>query len=282
MATYTTEHVICVQHWSDKLFSFRTTRNAGLRFENGQFIMLGLEDEGRKIVRAYSIASANYEEHLEFYSIKVPDGPLTSRLQRIATDSPLLISTKPTGTLVLRDLNPGRRLILVATGTGIAPFVGIAKDPETYEKFEQVILLRGGRGIADLRYGDAALEQMRKDPWLEEIVRERLVDYPSVTREAFRNRGRVTTLLETGRMFEDLGMDPLDPARDRIMLCGNMRMLKDATAFLESSGFAPSPQIGMPGDYLVERAFVDSVPEAAPAPVVQGTPHAGGETRLFG
>ncbi len=262
MASYTNERVIDVQHWSERLFSFKCTRGAGLRFENGQFVMLGLEIDGRKIVRAYSIASANYEEHLEFYSIKVPGGPLTSRLQHIEPGSSLLVSTKPTGTLVLRDLKPGKRLILLATGTGIAPFVSIAKDPETYERFEQVILLRGARNNADLAYGDAVIRTLREDAYLGDAVRERLLDYPTVTQESSRYRGRVTTAVASGRVFSDLGVSPLDPRCDRFMICGNMRMLSDATALLQSRGFEPSPQIGLTGDYLVERAFVDSLDTA--------------------
>ncbi len=263
MATYTTERVLEVTHWSERLFSFRTTRGAGLRFESGQFLMLGLDMDGKKIVRAYSIASANYEEYLEFYSIKVPGGPLTSRLQHVQRDSSLLISTKPTGTLVLRDLKPGKRLVMLATGTGIAPFLSIAKDPETYEKFEQVILLRGARRNADLAYGDAVVRRLRDDPDLGDTVRDRLLDYPAVTRDIGRHRGRVTTAVETGRVFSDLGVGPLDPTCDRFMICGNMRMLADATALLESRGFEASPQIGVPGDYLVERAFVESLDTAA-------------------
>jgi ferredoxin--NADP+ reductase len=263
MAIYTTERVIGVQHWSDKLFSFVTTRNAGLRFENGQFIMLGLEVEGRKIVRAYSIASANYEEHLEFYSIKVPHGPLTARLQHIQSGSPILVSAKPTGTLVLRDLRPGRRLFMLATGTGVAPFLTIAKDPETYERFEQVILIRSARTNADLAYGDAAVRRLLEDPYLGELVGGRLLDYPTVTREPFRNGGRVTTLVDTGRLFRDLAIAPLDPATDRFMICGNMRMLADASQLLESRGLTISPQIGVPGDYVIERAFVESFETAA-------------------
>jgi ferredoxin--NADP+ reductase len=264
MASYTTERVLEVRHWSDKLFSFRTTRSAGFRFENGQFIMLGLDADGRKIVRAYSIASANYEEHLEFYSIKVPQGPLTSRLQHIERDSPLWVSSKPTGTLVVRDVKPGKRLFLLATGTGVAPFISIVKDPETYEKFEKVILVRGARTNADLAYGDATLERLRQDPDLGELIRDRLLDYPSVTREAMRNRGRVTTAIDDGRLFSDLGIAPLDCDGDRFMICGNMRMLADAGRILESRGLTVSPQIGLPGDYLIERAFVESFDEAPP------------------
>ncbi len=258
MASYTTEHVIEVKHWSDKLFSFVTTRSPGLRFENGQFIMLGLDLEGRKIVRAYSVASANYEDCLEFYSIKVPGGVLTSRLQHILPGACILVSSKPTGTLVLRDVRPGKRLFMLATGTGVAPFLSVAKDPETYERFEQVILIRGARTNADLAYGDAAVNRLRDDPHLGDMVVRQLLDYPTATREPLRHHGRVTTLVESGRVFRDLAIPELDPAGDRFMICGNMRMLADAGELLESRGFAMSPQIGVPGDCVIERAFVES------------------------
>ena len=263
MASYTTEHVVEVRHWSDKLFSFVTTRGTGLRFENGQFIMLGMEIDGRKTVRAYSIASANYEECLEFYSIKVPHGLLTSRLQHIERGTPILISSKPTGTLVLRDVRPGKRLFMLATGTGVAPFLSIAKDPETYERFEQVILVRGARTVADLAYGDAAVQRLRADPYLGDVVTRQLLDYPAATRQAFRHRGRVTSLIESGRIFHDLAIPDLDAGADRIMICGNMRMLSDASRLLESRRFTPSPQIGVPGDCVIERAFVESFDAAA-------------------
>jgi ferredoxin--NADP+ reductase len=268
MASYTTEHVLDVRHWSDKLFSFKTTRGAGLRFENGQFIMLGLEAEGRKIVRAYSIASANYEDCLEFCSIKVPHGPLTSRLQHIERDSPIVVSSKPTGTLVVRDVRAGKRLFLLATGTGVAPFLSIVKDPETYEKFERVILVRGARTNADLAYADSTLDRLRHDLYLGDLLEGRLLDYPTVTREPLRNRGRVTTAIDSGQLFSDLGIARLDPENDRFMICGNMRMLADAGRILESRGLAVSPQIGVPGDYLVERAFVESF-DTAPSPRTQ-------------
>jgi ferredoxin--NADP+ reductase len=264
MATYTTEQVTEVTHWNDKLFSFVTTRRSGLRFENGQFVMLGLNIAERKVVRAYSIASANYEERLEFYSIKVPQGLLTSRLAHIEPGAELLISSKPTGTLVLRDLKPGRRLFMLATGTGAAPFLSVAKDPETYERFEQVVLVRGARTAADLAYGDAAIRRLRDDPHLGELVRERLLDYPTVTREPFRHRGRVTRVIETEQLFRDLKIPALDPA-DRFMICGNMRMLKDADNLLQSRDFTMSPQIGVPGDCVIERAFVESFDTAAAA-----------------
>jgi ferredoxin--NADP+ reductase len=263
MANYTTEHVLEVKHWSDKLFSFVTTRGTGLRFENGQFIMLGMEIGGRKIVRAYSIASANYEECLEFYSIKLPHGLLTSRLQHIERGTPILTSSKPTGTLVLRDVRPGKRLFMLATGTGVAPFLSIAKDPETYERFEQVILVRGARTVADLAYGDAAVQRLRADPYLGDLVTRQLLDYPAVTREPFPHRGRVTSLIESGRIFHDLSIPDLDAGADRIMICGNMRMLTDASRMLESRRFTLSPQIGVPGDCAIERAFVESFDAAA-------------------
>jgi ferredoxin--NADP+ reductase len=266
MATYTTERVIAVEHWSDKLFSFTTTRNPGLRFENGQFIMLGLEVGAKKIVRAYSIASANHEDHLEFYSIKVPDGPLTSRLQHIEPGAAVLLSSKPTGTLVLRDLRPGKRLFLLATGTGVAPFIGLAKDPEIYEQFEQIVLVRGARQLADHSYADAALARLRADPYLGELARAQMLDYPTVTRDAFRHHGRITNLLESGRVFEDLGIAPLAPAQDRFMICGNMRMLGDSVRLLAARGLEASPHIGVPGDYVFERAFVESFETAPAAP----------------
>ncbi len=266
MASYTAEHVIEVKHWSDKLFSFVTTRSPGLRFENGQFIMLGLDLEGRKIVRAYSVASANYEDSLEFYSIKVPGGVLTSRLQHILPGAPVLVSSKPTGTLVLRDVRPGRRLFMLATGTGVAPFLSVAKDPETYERFEQVILIRGARTNADLAYGDAAVNRLREDPHLGEMVVRQLLDYPTATREPLRHHGRVTTLVQSGRVFRDLAIPELDPATDRFMICGNMRMLSDAGDLLASRGFEMSPQIGVPGDCVIERAFVESFVQCDASP----------------
>jgi ferredoxin--NADP+ reductase len=259
LAVYTTEKILEVQHWSDKLFSFRTTRGAGLRFENGQFVMLGLQVEDRKIVRAYSIASANYEEHLEFYSIKVPNGALTSRLQHVALGSAIIISSKPTGTLVLRDLRPGNRLFLLATGTGIAPFLSIVKDPATYEAFKQIIIVRGVRLCSDLAYADSAIAALRNDPYLGDMVRAQLVDYPCVSREPFRHIGRVPAALQSGRLFADLDIAPLDRRVDRLMICGNIGMLADTRRFLDAAGFDISPQIGICGDYVIERAFAESL-----------------------
>jgi ferredoxin--NADP+ reductase len=257
MTTFVTETVQQVRHWSDTLFSFRTTRDAGLRFENGHFVMLGLEVEGRPLVRAYSIASANYEEHLEFFSIKVQDGPLTSRLQHLQVGDAVLVSRKPTGTLVLHDLLPGRRLFLLATGTGLAPFMSIIKDPETYERFEQVILVHGVRWVRDLAYSGEITEDLPRNEFFGEQVRERLLYYPTVTREPFRHTGRLTTLIESGRLCADLGIAPLDPAQDRAMICGSPAMLKDTAALLDARGFRISPRVGYAGDYVIERAFVE-------------------------
>jgi len=259
LALYTTEKLIELHHWSDKLFSFRTTREAGLRFENGQFVMLGLQVGDRKIVRAYSIASANYEEHLEFYSIKVPHGALTSRLQHVTAGSPILISSKPTGTLVLRDLRPGKRLFLLATGTGVAPFMSIVKDPATYEAFEQIVIARGVRLRTDLAYADSVLAALRSDAYLGDLVRAQLFDYRCVSKEPFEHVGRVTTALESGRLCSDLGISPLDTRTDRLMICGNIDMLVDTRRILDARGFEISPQIGVCGDYVIERAFTESL-----------------------
>jgi ferredoxin/flavodoxin---NADP+ reductase len=265
LAAYTTETVLGIQHWNDKLFSFRTTRAAGLRFENGQFVMLGLQLPDRRIVRAYSIASANYETHLEFYSIKVLDGALTSRLQLIQPGESILISSKPTGTLVLRDLRPGKRLFLLATGTGLAPFLSIAKDPETYEAFEQVILAHGVRERSDLAYGNAVLAALREDPYLGEMAREKLLHYSCVSREPFEHRGRVTDALQSGELCKALGIAPLRVRTDRMMICGNMSMLADTRQWLDAAGFAISPQIGVCGDYVIERAFTETLERRAAA-----------------
>ena len=265
MAVYTTETILDIHHWNPRLFSFRTTRASGLRFENGQFVMLGLQVGDRKIVRAYSIASANYEEHLEFYSINVPGGALTSRLQNVQAGSSLLISSKPTGTLVLRDLRAGKRLWLLATGTGVAPFMSIIKDPATYEAFEQVILLRGARLGSDQAYADSVLQALREDEYLGDVVRAQLLDYPCISREQFEHPGRVTDALVSGRVCADLGISALDPRTDRAMICGNIRMLADCRRLLDAREFNISPRIGVCGDYVIERAFSESFEKEAAA-----------------
>lgn len=257
MAAMATEHVIDVHHWNDSLFSFRTTRDPGFRFDSGQFVMMGLEVDGRPLMRAYSIASANYEEHLEFFSIKVANGPLTSRLQHLQPGDPVLVSRKPTGTLVLNDLKPGRYLYLLGTGTGLAPFLSLVRDPETYERFEKIVLAHGVRNIGDLAYAGQLERELPQHEYLGPLVREKLIYYPSVTREPFHNRGRITDAIADGLMSETIGLPPLDPAIDRIMLCGSPAMLDDLSTLLDGRGFHASPRTREPGDYVIERAFVE-------------------------
>jgi len=257
MSAYCNETVLSVHHWNDTLFSFRCTRGTSLRFTSGQFVMIGLEVNGRPLTRAYSIASASHEEHLEFFSIKVANGPLTSRLQHLKVGDPVLISRKPTGTLVLRDLKPGKRLFMFATGTGLAPFMSLIHEPETYERFEKVVLIHGVRWTNELAYHDYIEEDLRDHEYLGEMIREQLVYYPTVTREPFRNEGRQTDLIISGKLFEDLGIEPLDPATDRGMICGSPAMLKEISAMLDGFGFQISPRIGEMGDYVIERAFVE-------------------------
>ncbi len=252
-----TETVLAVRHWTDSYFSFTTTRDDGLRFENGQFVMIGLMVNDKPLLRAYSIASANWEEQLEFFSIKVPDGPLTSRLQHLKEGDEILISRKPTGTLLISDLHPGRTLILLATGTGLAPFLATIKDPETYERFEHVVVTHGVRGIADLAYRDYIERELPQHEYLGEMIRQKLHYYPAVSREDFRTRGRVTDLLGSGRMLADLGLPPLDAAQDRAMICGSPQMLADFRSLLDARGFVAAPRIGTPGQYVFERAFVE-------------------------
>ena len=261
-SAFGTETVLDVRHWTDSYFSFTTTRDDGFRFDNGQFVMIGLEVGGKPLLRAYSIASANWEEQLEFFSIKVPDGPLTSRLQHIQPGDSLLVGRKPTGTLLIHDLHPGRNLYLLGTGTGFAPWLSIIKDPDTYERFERVIVAHGVRGAADLAYRDYILNELPQHEFLGEQISRQLLYYPAVTREDFRyqgrnQRGRLTDLLDSGRMAADLGLEPLDPARDRAMICGSPQVLADFRAMLDRRGFTAAPRIGTPGDYVFERAFVE-------------------------
>jgi ferredoxin--NADP+ reductase len=257
MAAFNTETVTDVHHWDDRLFSFRTTRDRSLRFHNGHFVMLGLEVEGRPLMRAYSIASANHEDHLEFLSIKVPNGPLTSRLQHLKVGDTVLVSRKPTGTLVAADLLPGKRLWLLATGTGLAPFMSIVKDPEVYERFEKIVLVHGVRRVSELAYADYLHNELPQDEFLGELVREKLLYYPTVTREPFRNQGRITMLLDSGKLAADLGLPPISPAEDRFMLCGSAAMLADLRHLLDTRGFQISPQTGHPGHYVIEKAFAE-------------------------
>ncbi len=259
MAAIGTERVLDVRHWNDTLFSFKTTRDATLRFRNGHFVMIGLPaaNDTRPLMRAYSIASANYEEHLEFFSIKVENGPLTSRLQHLKPGDDIIISRKPTGSLLLDDLKPGKRLYLLATGTGLAPFLSIVKDPDAYERFEKIVLVHGVRQISDLAYHDYLTHDLPQHEFLGDLVREKFVYYPTATREPFRNNGRLTELIEDGKLFADVGAPPFNPAEDRAMICGGPTMLADTRALLDKRGFVVSPHIGEPGDYVFERAFVE-------------------------
>ena len=257
MATYNTETVLSIHHWNDTLFSFTTTRNQGLRFRNGHFLMIGLEVDGRPLARAYSVASPNYAEHLEFLSIKVPDGPLTSRLQHIKVGDPILVSEKSVGTLVIDDLNPGKHLYLFSTGTGLAPFMSIIRDPDTYERFEKVVLIHGVRLVNELAYGEYIKDELTQDEYIGELVQKQLIYYPTVTREAFKQTGRLTTAIESGQLFKDIGLPSLDPKTDRGMICGSPAMLKETSAMLDARGFVVSPSLGQLGDYVFERAFVE-------------------------
>ncbi len=257
MQAFNVERVLDVHHWNETLFSFKTTRDPALRFRNGHFVMIGLEVDGRPLLRAYSIASANYEEHLEFFSIKVNNGPLTSRLQHLKVGDPLLVGRKPVGTLVIDDLLPGQRLYLLGSGTGLAPFLSIIKDLDTYDRFEQVILVHGVRHISELAYADFIKEELPNNEFLGEAIRAKLTYYPTVTRDPFHNRGRLTHLIESGKLFADLGLPPLDPVQDRAMICGSPGLLKDVCALLNARGFFVSPHIGEPGQYVIERAFVE-------------------------
>jgi ferredoxin--NADP+ reductase len=257
MAAIAPETVTQVHHWNDTLFSFRTTRDPGFRFDNGHFVMLGLQVEGRPLLRAYSIASPNWEEHLEFFSIKVQDGPLTSRLQHIQVGDAVLVSRKPTGTLVVSDLNPGRHLYLLSSGTGLAPFLSIIQDPETYERFDKVVVTHGVRRVNDLAYRDFITRDLPAHELLGDMVRDQLIYYPTVTREQFEHQGRLTDQIVSGGLARAVGLPPLDPARDRFMICGSAPMLRDSAALLDERGFTASPRTGEPGDYVIERAFVE-------------------------
>lgn len=256
MAAFITEHVLSVHHWTDKLFSFTTTRSNSLRFSNGHFIMIGLEVNGRPLMRAYSIASANYEENLEFFSIKVADGPLTSRLQHLQVGDALLMSSKPTGTLTLDNLLPGRNLYLLGTGTGLAPFLSIIKDPDAYERYEKIILVHGVRNVNELAYDKFITQELPVHEFFGEQVREKLIYYPTVTREPFRNEGRITDLMSSGKLFADIGLPPMDVESDRFMLCGSPQMLKDTCAILNAAGLQETRH-GDLGQYVIERAFVE-------------------------
>jgi ferredoxin--NADP+ reductase len=256
MSALNEERVLNVHHWTDSLFTFTTTRDPSLRFSNGHFTMIGLKVEGKPLLRAYSIVSANYEDHLEFLSIKVPDGPLTSRLQNIQVGDTIIVGRKPTGTLVIDYLLPGKRLYMLSTGTGLAPFMSIIRDPETYEKFEQVILVHGVRRVDELAYHDLLVEHLPNHEFLGDLVSSKLRYYPTVTRERYRNTGRITDLIVSGKLFADLGTPSFDARDDRVMICGSPAMLRDLKRILEEKGFTEG-NTSTPGDFVIERAFAE-------------------------
>ena len=258
MSAFLEEKVLSVHHWTDTLFSFTTTRDSALRFSNGHFTMIGLKQpNGKPLLRAYSIASANYEEHLEFLSIKVQDGPLTSQLQHIKEGDTIIVGKKPTGTLLIDYLLPAKNLYLLGTGTGLAPWMSIIRDPETYERFEKVVLVHGVRFINELAYRDYITQELPEHEFLGEIVREQLIYYPTVSREPFEREGRITTLIESGQMARELGLPELNPETDRVMICGSPHMLRDLKALCEARGFKEG-NTTTPGDFVIERAFVES------------------------
>lgn len=248
--------VTSVRHWTDRLFSFRVTRPQSLRFRSGEFVMIGLLDEhGKPLLRAYSIASPSWAEELEFYSIKVPDGPLTSKLQHIRPGDRIILRPKPVGTLVLDALLPGRRLWFLATGTGIAPFASLMRDPETYEKYEQVVMMHTCRTVAELEYGRDLVESLKDDPLIGEIAGERLRYYPTTTREESARMGRITDNLNSGKIFDDLDIAPLSPETDRAMVCGSLAFNLDVREVLEGFGLREGANSD-PKQYVVEKAFV--------------------------
>ncbi len=248
--------VTAVTHWTDRLFSFRVTRPRSLRFRSGEFVMIGLpDDNGKPILRAYSIASPAWDEELEFYSIKVPDGPLTSRLQHIRPGDQIILRPKPVGTLVLDALLPGQRLWFLATGTGIAPFASLMREPDTYERYDEVVMMHTCRTVAELDYGRTLVAALADDPLIGELAAQKLRYYPTTTREDFPRMGRITDTLTSGKVFADLGLPPMDAAHDRAMVCGSLAFNMDVKAVLEGFGLREGANSD-PREYVVEKAFV--------------------------
>jgi ferredoxin/flavodoxin---NADP+ reductase len=248
--------VTSVKHWTDRLFSFRVSRPASLRFRSGEFVMIGLlGDSGKPLLRAYSVASPTWDEELEFYSIKVPDGPLTSRLQHIKPGDEIILRPKPVGTLVHDALLPGSRIWFLATGTGIAPFASLMREPETYDKYDQVIMMHTCREVAELEYGRQLVNSLKDDPLIGDMVGEKLKYYPTTTRELSPRMGRITDNLTSGKVFADLGLDPIDPEEDRAMVCGSLAFNHDVKAVLEKFGLREGAN-SEPLEYVVEKAFV--------------------------
>ncbi|PIE16844.1 MAG: ferredoxin--NADP(+) reductase [Rhodobacterales bacterium] len=250
------ETVTSVKHYTDRLFKFRITRPASFRFRSGEFVMIGLPNADKPVYRAYSIASPSWDEEIEFYSIKVPNGPLTEHLEKIQVGDTILMRRKPTGTLVNDALLPGKRVYMFSTGTGIAPFASLIRDPETYEKFDEVILTHTCREVAELTYGKELVKGVLDDPLVGECATGRLRHYTSVTREDYEYQGRITDLMTSGKLFDDLGVPPINPETDRGMICGSMAMLRDTKAVLEGFGLVEGAN-NKPETFVVERAFVD-------------------------
>ena len=245
-----------VTHWTDRLFSFRVTRPRSLRFRSGEFVMIGLlGDNGKPLLRAYSIASPAWDEELEFYSIKVPDGPLTSKLQHIQVGDEIILRPKPVGTLVHDALLPGKRLWFLATGTGLAPFASLMREPETYEKYDQVIMMHTCREVAELEYGRQLVESLKDDPLIGELVGDKLRYYPTTTREPFPTMGRVTDNLTSGKVFADLGLPAMNRDEDRAMVCGSLAFNVDVKKILEDFGLTEGANSD-PQQFVVEKAFV--------------------------
>jgi ferredoxin--NADP+ reductase len=256
MSNFYQAEVLSVHHWTDRLFSFTTRREPTFRYQSGQFAMIGLEIEGKPLMRAYSMVSPHYEETLEFLSIKVPDGPLTSHLQNIKAGDSILVGRKASGTLLSQNLLPGKRLYLLGTGTGLAPFMSIVQDLEIYEKYEKVILVHGCRYVSELAYQERISNDLFNHEFLGELVSDRLVYFPTVTREPFVNQGRITDLLQKDAFFESLGVPTFNVDEDRFMLCGSPGMLADTVKILEAEGLAEG-NMSRPGHYVIERAFVE-------------------------
>ncbi len=254
----TEEKVLSVQHYNDRLFAFSITRPSSFRFRTGEFVMIGLpktEEQKRPLLRAYSIASPAWDDKLEFYSIKVPDGPLTSRLQKIEIGDTVLLSRKPVGTLVLDALLPGKRLWMLSTGTGIAPFASLIRDPETYERYDEVILVQGCRERDELSYGQALVDDLVNDPLVGEMVEGKLRLITTLTRQDHALTGRITTLIESGKLFEVAGTKPFNPETDRVMICGSMDMINDTKAVVETFGLGEGSN-SKPAQFVVEKSFV--------------------------
>lgn len=256
MSNFFEAKVLTVHHWTDRLFSFTTEREASFRYQSGQFAMIGLPVEGRPLMRAYSMVSPHYEENLEFLSIKVQDGPLTSRLQHIQPGEHILVGRKASGTLLLQNLLPGDTLYLLSTGTGLAPFMSIIRDPDVYEQFSKVVLVHGCRQVKELAYDSVINQELPSNEFFGEQVTKQLLYYPTVTREPFKHQGRIPVLLKSGQLCDDLGLPRLSVESDRFMLCGSPEMLKDTRTLLDSMGLTEG-NMSRPGHYVIERAFVE-------------------------